>query len=141
MSLEGLVSTSALFHEKDGTASMKVVNAASAESYSSGKIAIVSGTCGTTLASVDFSQYKTAAGEDFDVLNVTSVRRLAFSATPSAIMETSGMIPEMYVGSRSGEVSIVSSPGVEGVTPVAPPQVSVRAISGTASYTVMLLGE
>lgn len=141
MSLEGLISTSALFHEKDGTASMKVVNAASAESYSSGKIAIVSGTCGTALTSVDFSQYKTAAGEDFDILNVTEVRRLAFSATPAGMMETSGSIPIMYVGSSSGEVSVVSSPGFTGIVPVSPPQVSVRSISGTASYTVMLLGE
>jgi hypothetical protein len=141
MSLEGLISTSALFHEKDGTATMKVVNAASAESYTSGKIAIVSGTCGTTAASVDFSQFKTAAGEDFDVSAVSSVSRLAFSAMPAGIMETAGKIAAMSAGSKSGEVSVISNPGFSGSAPTSSPSVTVRAISGTASYTVMLLGD
>jgi len=141
MSLEGLVSTSCLFHEKEGTAAIKVVNAASAESYTSGKIAIVSGTCGTAASTVDFSQYKTAAGEDFDASSMSSVSRLAFSATPAGVMQTSGKIAVMSVGSKAGEVSVVSNPGFSGSTPTAAPSVTVKSVSGTSSYTVMLLGD
>lgn len=141
MSVDGFISSSAIFHDKDGTTTLKVVSLASADSYSSGKVAIASGTCGTSVATVDFSQYKKPDGTDFDVIDVSTVLRLAFTSDNPAKMTTAGNIAAMTVGSNANEVSVVTNPGFFGLTPATPPVVQVAAISGTANYSVILLGE
>lgn len=141
MSLDGFVSSSAIFHDKDGTTTLKVVSLASADSYSSGQVAIASGTCGTSAATVDFSQYKKPDGTDFEATDVTTVLRLAFTSDNPAKMTTAGNIAAMTVGSSRNEVSIVTNPGFSGFVPAAPPVVQVAAVSGTANYSVILLGE
>jgi len=141
MSVDGFISSSAIFHDKDGTTTLKVVSLASADSYSSGKVAIAYGTCGTSVATVDFSQYKKPDGTDFDVTDVSTVLRLAFASDNPAKMTTAGNIAAMTVGSNANEVSVVTNPGFSGLTPATPPVVQVAAISGTANYSVILLGE
>lgn len=140
MSAEGIISSSCLFHDKDGDAALRVVSLSSSESYASGNVAVVSGTCGTTAVTIDFSQYKTAAGDAAAAGDWPAVIRLAFSASPAGIMETSGNIAAMSVGSKAGEVACVSNPGFAGSTPDLDPVVTVKAVSGTASYTVVIVG-
>ena len=141
MSVDGFISSSALFHDKDGTTTLKVVSLASADSYSSGMVAIASGTCGTSVSTVDFSQYKKPDGTDFDVNYISSVLRLAFTSDNPAKMTTAGNIAAMTVGANRNEVSIVTNPGFSGLVPATPPVVQVAAVSGTANYSVILLGE
>jgi len=141
MSVDGFISSSALFHDKDGTTTLKVVSLASADSYSSGKVAIASGTCGTSVATVDFSQYKKPDGTDFDVTDVTTALRLAFTSDNPAYMTTSGNIAAMTVGSSRNEVSIATNHGFSVASTATQPVVQVAAVSGTANYSVILLGE
>lgn len=140
MSLDGSISASALFHDKDGTTAIKVVSLESVEAYSEGLVAMFTGTCGTSLTQIDFSQYTKANGDQLSSYSFNTITRLAFSASPAGVMETAGNIPEMKVGSKSGSVAVVENPGWLGLVPLASPTVSVRSISGTATYTIVCYG-
>lgn len=140
MSIDGSISASALFHDKDGTTTMKVVSLESVESYSDGLVASFTGTCGTSATQIDFSQYTKANGGQLTSTSFATITRLAFSASPAGVMETAGNIPEMKVGSKLGSVAVAENPGWGGFTPVSSPVVSARSISGTATYTVVCYG-
>lgn len=141
MSVDGSISASALFHDKDGTTTMKVVSLESVEAYSEGLVASFTGTCGTSATQIDFSQYVKANGDQLSSTSFSAITRLAFSASPAGVMETGGNIPEMAAGSKDGSVSVIENPGWSGFfIPSSPPIVSMRSISGTASYTVVCYG-
>ena len=140
MSLDGSISASALFHDKDGTTTIKVVSLESVESPSSGIVAFYSGTCGTSLTSIDFSQYTRASGDVVSAESFASVTRIAFSATPAGKLTTGGSIPAMTIGSSSGSTSLVANPGFSGAAPSSPPTVQVQSVSGSAAYSIVLYG-
>ena len=52
MSIEGSINVSALFHDKDGTTAMKVVSLRSSNEYTTGKVAIITGTAGTAQTTI-----------------------------------------------------------------------------------------
>jgi hypothetical protein len=79
MSIEGLVSTTSIFHDKDGTAALKVVSLASSESYTSGKVAIITGTVAssevfpvlTPAVMAQGTAYKDSAGNTVDLQSIS----------------------------------------------------------------------
>ena len=136
MALDGRITVDVLFHETDGTASLKVVSLEDSTEYTSGKVAIVTGTCGTAAAEVDVgtSPYRDASG---NIVSFSEVTRAAFSATPAARALQEG---SAYVSPR-----LFSSGGNIAVSEMDPEEDNsinwfVQTTAGTASYTLVLYG-
>jgi hypothetical protein len=134
MAIDGRINVDVLFHDTDGTTSLKVVSLEDSTAYTTGKVAIVTGTCGTTEVSVSISPgtYRDASGA---IVNFTSVSRFAFAATPGgrALQEGEDGSGSAVV-SRDGQLAIAS-----------PLQSSsddffVYSIAGTASYMLVIYG-
>lgn len=74
MSIEGRINIDALFHDKDGTASIKVVSLQSSEQYTTGKVAIITGTAGTAQTTITLNGiYKDASGSPVTVDQISKV--------------------------------------------------------------------
>jgi len=114
-----------------GVQSLKTIALRGATEYTSGKVAIVTGTAGTTQVVVNVapqSPYKNAAG---NVVSFTSVLRFAFSATgsPATCFDANG--PALR--SSGGRVSVSDAyPADDGF--------AIAAESGTCSFTLVLYG-
>jgi hypothetical protein len=117
-----------------GVQSLKTITMQDATEYTSGKVAIVTGTVGTAGATISPSSgtgYKNAAGDE--IFMSSGVSRVAFSASPFA----------QAVGDEGGEVVISRSARVaitEQVDVVSNQQWIISTTSGTASYTMVLYG-
>jgi hypothetical protein len=137
MALDGRITVDALFHDTDGTASLKVVSLEDSQEYTSGKVLIVTGTCGTTAltaTSVSPSTYRDASGS---IVSFTAVTRAAFSATPAARAWQEGSGPDApRLFSAGGSVA------VSDMNPEEDNQTDwfVQTTAGTASYTLVLYG-
>jgi hypothetical protein len=139
MSIEGRINIDCLFHDKDGTASLKVVSLQDSKAYTTGKVAIVSGTVGTTAVTFvtqddgsPTSTYRDASGT---LVSFSQIARVAVKATDSS--------RPLVFGDSSIPISIV----IQGDQVLAYPcsvssgdNVSVRSYSGTASYTIVMYG-
>lgn len=141
MSIEGLISTSVLFHDKDGTTTIKVVNLSSVKGYTTGKVAIVSGTIGTSLATIECSpmnpEYLDAAGDNVSFGTVT---RVAFQSDRLIRVEGGTVASAQKIVESDGDVSVsrfVSSGGF-GSGPLIYLQPGYT--SGTASYSIVIYG-
>ena len=131
MAIDGRINVDVLFHDTDGTTALKVVSLEDSTAYTTGKVAIVTGTVGTAALSISVapSTYRDASGA---LVSLGSVERVAFAATPEAIIDAT----QRHFGdnnqiiSRNGKVSIVDTPAVP----------SVYTTAGTASYTLVIYG-
>ena len=136
MSIEGSINVSALFHDRDGTTAVKVVSLRSSNEYTSGKVAIITGTAGTTgitFSAVDDGSpvstlYRDASGAFVSFAQIT---RLALKANSGTVSLVGGTF-DMQVA--SGHVAFVPCSLAEGDS------FSVSAASGTVSYTVLIYG-
>lgn len=131
MSIEGRIAVDVSFADKaDGTGvqSLKKIQLTDTRAYATGKVAVVTGTCGTTevtLYASGVTNYKNAAGDD---VTINSIELIAFQATGQRVRFYDGYA-ERYA---SGGVVNVAQP--EGVS------MSVYTTAGTASYTLVLYG-
>jgi len=148
MSLDGFVSSSAIFHDKDGTTTLKVTDLASYEHYTSGKMAFITGTCGTAAVTFDLTdmQYVMADGTTVGWSSVTSVKKIAFSADPVANLTGSGGLRSLKIASSDSNVSLTEIPQGSyafGGSPDYTFGVSRYALFGnqTASFTVVVVGD
>lgn len=148
MSLEGLISTSALFHEKDGTSGINVVSLPSAESYTTGKIAVVTGTCNTTGVEIDITAtgYTMADGTTASWSSRQDINRIVFSATPEAILEGNEFLLGLKVSSSNGRVCVTEVPGGLVGTSGTPEYLLTAKVPNslfgqTASFTVVIVGD
>jgi len=148
MSLEGLISTSALFHEKDGTSGINVVSLSDAQSYTAGRIAVVTGTCNTTGVEIDITAtgYTMADGTTASWSTYSDINRVLFSATPEALLEGNTFLRELKVSSSNGRVCVTEVPGGNAATSGTPEYLLTAKVPGnlfgqTASFTVVLLGD
>ena len=134
MAIDGRINVDVLFHDTDGTTSLKVVSLEDAAAYTSGKVAIVTGTCGTSATTITLAAagYKDASGAD---VTFSSLSRLAFSATGSTPVKCSEATGDLVVFSDGGRVCVT------GVKPSGSAvEIAVDATAGTASYTLVLYG-
>ena len=77
MSLEGRINVDCLFHDKDGQR-LKVVSLSDSKEYTTGKVAIVSGTAGTaslSLGNLKSTTYRSASG---GLVSFNEIDRVAF---------------------------------------------------------------
>jgi len=140
MSIEGRIAVDVSFADSatsDGVQSLKKITLTDTTSYTSGKVAIVTGTCGTALiaaASVAPSTYRDASGS---IVSFTAVTRAAFSATPAA--------RALQEGSAEDAPRLFSAGGSVAVSDMDPEEDNqsdwfVQTTAGTASYTLVLYG-
>lgn len=131
MGLDGRINVDVLFHDTDGTASLKVLSLEDSTAYTTGKVAIVAGTCGTTAVTIATSPsvYRNASGS---LVSFSTIERVAFAATPSATVDVQqrGAGGDNSITSRSGQVAVVDTPAVT----------FVYTTAGTASYTLVIYG-
>jgi hypothetical protein len=92
MAIDGRINVDVLFHDTDGTTSLKVVSLEDSTAYTTGKVAIVTGTVGTTEVSVSISPgtYRDASGA---IVNFTSVSRFAFARRQAVSRPKRAMMP------------------------------------------------
>ena len=122
-----------------GVQSRKTISLQHATEYTDGKVAVITGTCGTAVINVDVNapNYRDAAG---NAVTFTTIERVAFQAVgpynvrcASDNLDGTGYAMTLY--SRSGHVAVSGSIednefeiGIVDLT------------SGTASYTLLLFG-
>jgi hypothetical protein len=132
MSIEGRINVDVLFHDKDGTASLKVTSLQDSRAYTTGKVAIVSGTVGTSAVTIQVAPtaYRDASGA---LVSFFEIERYVIKSGPAALVVNN---PTVTVDANS--LSIVSSSygdfGDAGQLP------TVRANAGTSSYTIAMYG-
>lgn len=134
MAIDGRINVDVLFHDTDGTTSLKVVSLEDSTAYTTGKVAIVSGTVGTTAVALWNSggtglanQYKASNGELVGAIDPT---RIAVRSHSGQVLVSDADLGEWELLSRGG-LSVSDNRSAAG---------TVRSISGTASYTVVLYG-
>ena len=138
MSIEGRIDINVAFQDKDGQR-LKIVSLNDSREYTTGKVAIVSGTVGTTavtFASSDsgaaVSTYRDASGALVSLSSITKV----------VIKATTPNRPLVLTDQDSGNA--ISVPAEEvlvypcGISPN--DGATVRSASGTAAYTIILYG-
>jgi hypothetical protein len=120
-----------------GAKSLKTITLQHATEYDTGKVAVVSGTCGTAVVSVPVAPttYRNAAG---NLVSFASVSRVAFSATGAAMVACDGSggcgENDWTIYSRAGQVAV--SEAVE----TASFSINVMGTAGTAAYTLVMYG-
>lgn len=133
MSLDGNVSVVFDFNETSsasGVDSLKKVRLASNESYTAGKIAVVSGTISTTVQNVDLTSltYRDASGE---LVAFTNIDRIALVSSRSAYVELVDTGTKIHSDNSKVSVSCVHNTD---------DTLRVYTTSGTSSYTLALYG-
>jgi hypothetical protein len=128
MSIDGRINVDVLFHDKDGTASLKVVSLQDSEAYTTGEVAVMSGTCSTTGVTLSFgpTTYRDASGQLVSVQ--PSIGRVAFLATGNGgvLTQANG---SLYLSSAND--ACVSNIDEQ-------ESVAVFAVNGTTRYTVVV---
>lgn len=149
MSAEGYISVVADFNETYETTAVDVLNKVRMESrdtYTAGKVAVVSGTCSTT-ASVINVLSPGYTGPDGEAVTFSSVSRIGLIANEKANATGSNGLKSMKLSSESNRVAISEIPeglvaGGGGVTYELSIARSLGLLeTGTASYTVFIYGE
>lgn len=134
MAIDGRINVDVLFHDTDGTASLKVVSLEDSTAYTSGQVSIVTGTVGTSSQSILSTDYRDASGQPVTISTVTRVALR--SSTASEVRYLVSASPEIVGLVSRGDVCI-------GNVPAAFPNLTshrLRSVSGTASYTLVLYG-
>jgi ABC-type Fe3+-hydroxamate transport system substrate-binding protein len=124
MSVTGRINVSALFHDSDGAASLKVLSLEDSAKYSSGKAALFSGTASTSTVSMASIQYRDAGGS---VVTITNPSRAVVSGTPAVRVN----FATGHVIARSGQPAVIP---LDGSMP------TVQSTSGVCSFTMVLHG-
>ena len=119
-----------------GVSSTKAVALQTSNEYTSGKVAVVSGTCGTSAVTITLASpgYTAASGS---AVSFSSVSRVVFSATGATLVRC--------VGGATGKPLVMSRAEQGAVSEVGSTetslQVSVDATAGTSSYTLVMYGD
>lgn len=141
MSIEGRISVDVNLVDTssaDGASAAKVISLADVTSYTSGKAAIVTGTCGTAAVTIAVEP-SSFVGADGNAVSFTSgVTRVAFSVAGANSRAIYDENDRMKLISHSGMVAVsVNEPSLANDFSIAPPSVQT---ANTAAYTVVLYG-
>ncbi len=136
MSVKGRFGVEVLFTDStvvDGAKSLKTIAVQHATEYDFGKVAVVTGTVGTTTITVNTAPagYRNAAGE---VVSFFSVSRVAFSASGERLVGCQGNAGDMFLFSRANQVAVSESIDATEF------DINVRGTAGTSAYTLVMYG-
>jgi hypothetical protein len=133
MAINGRINVDVLFHDTDGTTSLKVVSLEGSTELTTGQVAIVTGTVGTAAVAISIqpSAYKDASG---NLVSFSSVERVVFLSSGNCLVEETDT--QSQVARSLGRVSVGDcSPSAQQNFSIAP-----QYSAGTASYTLVLYG-
>ena len=137
MSIEGRIAIDVSFSDSttsSGVQSLKKISLTDTTPYTSGKVAIASGTVGTATQTLSISSYENAAGEQ---VTFTTARRVAFRSVGAEGRFLLSSSPfELFGAVSDGNLAVSDIP--VGFTSTA--GYRVKTSSGTASYTIVLYG-
>ena len=131
MSIEGRIAVDVSFADKaDGTGvqSLKKITLVDTDAYTTGKVALLTGTCGTgtvTLVDDGVTTYKDSSGS---AVTFATVKRCA-----AQIVGTNVIVYD-------NTSQIICTNGVVSVFEPSSKTITVNTFSGTASYTVVVYG-
>jgi len=134
MAINGRIGVDAVFHDTDGTTSLKIVSLQSTQEYTTGKVAILTGTAGTSAVSfsnLGATTYKDASG---NAVSFSGVRRLLFSwsgAEERVLVDQTDSV--FLLRSKSSSISVSDCTNF----PVGP---RIEVGVGTGTYTIVLYG-
>jgi hypothetical protein len=134
MTLEGRIAVDVSFSDSTsstGVQSLKRLSLTSTDAYSSGKVAVLTGTVGTAAVTLTMSPttYKDSSGA---AVSFTSISRMAFkSSGPAVVIDAA---TEASIPSDGNAVAVWSPTGNQGDS------VEVRASIGTSTYTLVIYG-
>jgi len=135
MSIEGRIAVDVSFADSSdatGVQSLKKITLSGTTAYTTGQVAIITGTAGT--AGVSISIPPTYRNADGSLSTLAAPSRVAFSATGGALVRVSD-VNNLSLFSKGGSVSVSDVvPADDGLA------VSVEGTAGTASYTLVLYG-
>jgi hypothetical protein len=132
MSIDGRITVDALFHDKSGTARLKVLSLESSNGYTSGQVVRITGTAGTAATTLTFTNYRDASGA---VVSLVNTRKLAYSwsgSTPRKLNESG--TTDFRLMSKSGEAAVTNLDGTQ-------PVLQLMAHDTTGTYTVIILAD
>lgn len=134
MSIEGRVAIDVSFSDStsaSGVQSLKRIALTSTESYSTGKVAVLTGTVGTAAVtlSVSPSVYRDASGA---FVSFSSISRIAYKS--SGVTTLSDPSTGTSINSDTDAVAVTVLYGNQG------DNLSLAAGSGTSTYTVVIYG-
>jgi len=135
MSIEGRINVDALFHDSDGTASLKVVSLASSVAYTTGKVAVMTGTAGTSQVFLNLysTQYRDAGG------NLVTFASTAISHIAFAFQGAAGQSRKF--SDSNGNVMLVSKNNEVACSGVsASLDALIETAANTGTYTIVLYG-
>jgi hypothetical protein len=137
VSIEGRIAIDVNFTDTStagGASSVKKISLVDTRAYSSGKVAIVTGTCGTSAVEISMAptSYRDASGS---LVSLATADRVAFQCTRPAHLQAGGGV--VLCQSNNGGVSVSDT---DEVTSLAPPEVVPQYTAGTAAYTAVFYG-
>lgn len=109
MAINGTIGVSALFHDTDGTTTINVVSLESSNAYTTGKVAIVTGTAGTAAVSLGNIKGTTYRGADGQQVVFNEINQVAFRITGEPRVCT---VTAQFDGESYGSLHLVSGGGV-----------------------------
>ena len=138
MSIEGRIAVDVSFADSAASAgvqSLKKITLTDTTPYTTGKVAIVTGTVGTAQVSVNTAPttYRDASGA---FISFSNISRVAFSASGSQVVEVLSNDSGRSLAASMSSMVAVGSCNVSGSLDI---QFS-NATAGTASYTLVLYG-
>jgi D-serine deaminase-like pyridoxal phosphate-dependent protein len=131
MSIEGRIAIDVNFADSSdstGVQSLKKISLVDTDSYSTGKVALLTGTCGTdvvTLVNDGVTTYKDASGS---AVTFTTLSRCA-----AQVVGTNVIVYDNFS-------TLICKGGAVCVFEPSSKTVTVNTVSGTASYTVVVYG-
>lgn len=133
MALNGTINVSMSFVDtasSTGVESEKKASLASADVYTSGKVAVVTGTVGTAVQNIDLSSldYRDAAG---NLVTISYVNRAGFISENEAFVNFVDIDIKLHATDNHMAISCVHNTD---------DTVNVYTTNGTSSYTLLLFG-
>ena len=131
MSIEGRITVDALFHDRAGTARLKVVSLESSVGYATGQVVRITGTAGTSATTLTFDAYRDASGAVVSLVNPISLAYAWSGATPRKLEEFGDN--DFRLQSKSNQVAVTSLDGTQ-------PIMRLQAHGTTGTYTILIYG-
>jgi hypothetical protein len=136
MSVEGRISVDVVFHDTDGTNAINVLTLQDSQEYTTGKVAVITGTAGT--AQVTFNEfgitpYRDASGSEVELSAITRIAFRWSGMSERTIADTLTNPTAITLSSKSSRIAITEYEG-SSVSPV------MNAGVGTGTYTILLFG-
>jgi hypothetical protein len=139
MSTEGRIAVDVSFADSGtatGVQSLKKIAITDTTGYTTGKVAILSGTCGTAAVNLTYSP-TTYRNADGSLVSFTTIERIAYSSAGSNKTRLQDAEGDFAVYASSGRIACTDVD----INPSLPSfDVRVVATSGTAAYSLVLYG-